>query len=913
MRKIVLGLMGILLFMSSCEKTPEEIAVSSVSLNQSSAEMIVGESVQLQVSITPSNATDKTVIWGSSKQSVATVSNSGLVMAIAEGSSTITATVGGRSASCSVVVSKRVIAVTSIELDKTEVTLVEGESITLTATVKPNDATDKTVTWSSSAPDVASINGGKITAVKPGEAAITATSGNKTASCKVVVSKKVIPVESVTLDKAEVSLVEGESITLSATVKPDDATNKTITWSSSNETVATVSEGQVTAHKVGSALIKVITEDGGKQAECKVIVKEPTKATSIALKGASFLFSAIVGDEFSISVDYKPEDAFVDIEWSVSDASIAELIGEGHSIKLRAKDYGPATLTVRDKISNLSVSEEMKARLSDFYWTESTGLTRNGCPLVEIEIGEEHQLQCRYTPDYATRVFRSDMNGFWYYEPESFLGSSHEEPNLIVSRPSFFSIDENGKIKGIKEGLAKIHVFSPTILNNAQDLYVRVVKQRVPVTGVSLPETLEMSEGDTRTITASIIPSDATNKEVTWSCSDESVVSLSDAPYPALETQKTVTALKIGTAMLSVKTNDGGYSAQCQVVVTEKRVKVDGVSLNLTSATMVPGEQLALIATVSPSNATDKTVTWLTSDASIATVTSSGTVTAKGSGTATITVKTNDGGMTATCVVKVIVPVDSVTLDRSNVSLTEGESTTLVATVRPDDATDKTVTWSSSNSSIAAVESGKVTAIKEGTATITAKAGEKTATCTITVKKKVIAVEKVSLNKSELTLNRGGEETLVATVSPGNATDKTVSWSSSDASIASVDNNGKVKALKGGTATITAKAGEKTAACKVTVIVPVESIKLNLSSQTIKVNETLQLIATITPNDATEMKVTWSSSDNKIATVSADGLVKGISDGEAVITASAGGHTADCKLTVVRSTAGGNEGIGYDE
>jgi len=165
-----------------------------------------------------------------------------------------------------------------------------------------------------------------------------------------------------------------------------------------------------------------------------------------------------------------------------------------------------------------------------------------------------------------------------------------------------------------------------------------------------------------------------------------------------------------------------------------------------------------------------------------------------------------------------VVAVSSVSLDKTSLSLTEGESATLAATVKPDNATNKTVSWSSSNASVATVDAnGKVTAVAEGTATITAKAGDKTATCTVTVKKKVVAVSSVSLDKTSLELTVGETATLVATVIPDRATEKTVSWSSSSSSVATVDASGKVTAVAKGTATITAKAGGKTAICTVTV------------------------------------------------------------------------------------------------
>ena len=247
-------------------------------------------------------------------------------------------------------------------------------------------------------------------------------------------------------------------------------------------------------------------------------------------------------------------------------------------------------------------------------------------------------------------------------------------------------------------------------------------------------------------------------------------------------------------------------------------VNVTGVTVSPTSLSLVEGESGDLTATVSPSNADNASVTWDSSDKSVATV-SNGKVTAVKAGSANITVKTVDGGFTASCAVTVaakVIDVSSVSLSKTELTLTEGDSETITATVKPDDATDKTVTWSSSDTAVATVDGGKIAAVKEGTATITAKAGEKTATCTVTVKKKVIAVESVELDKTELELTEGESQTLVATVKPDDATDKTVEWSTSDAEVATVE-AGVVTAVKEGTATITAKAGDKTATCAVTV------------------------------------------------------------------------------------------------
>jgi len=353
MKKIVLFL-GAILSICACDKQTKEaeVVVSSVALNQNSIELIIGGTSQLKATVSPSNATEKSISWASSKPSVATVSGSGLVSAIAEGSATITASCGGKSATCSVAVSKGVVAVTSVALNKTTLELTEGDSETLTATVKPDDATDKTVTWSTSDASVAMVEGGKVTAIKEGTATITAKAGDKSAECKVTVAKKVIAVTSVELNKTSLELTEGDSETLTATVKPDDATDKTVTWSTSDASVATVEGGKVTAIKEGTATITA--KAGDKSAECKVTVaKKVIAVISIELNKTSI--ELVEGDSETLTATVKPDDATdKTITWSTSDASVATV----ESGKVIAIMTGTAYITARagDKFAECKVS-----------------------------------------------------------------------------------------------------------------------------------------------------------------------------------------------------------------------------------------------------------------------------------------------------------------------------------------------------------------------------------------------------------------------------------------------------------------------------------------------------------------------------------------------------------------------------
>ena len=248
-----------------------------MTVTPSRIEIIEGESAVLSASVSPEAASDRAVAWSSSDRSVATVDKAGTVHGLRPGTATVTATAEGKSGTCAVTVKAKAVNVTGVTLDVTELTLTEGEAETLTATVKPDNADNKKVAWSSDKTDVATVDGaGRVTAVKAGEAVVTVTTedGGKTATCKVTVKAKAVGVTEVTLDRAELTLTEGEAETLTATVRPDNADNRKVTWSSDKTEVATVDgAGKVTAVKAGEAVVTVMTEDGGKTASCKVTVK----------------------------------------------------------------------------------------------------------------------------------------------------------------------------------------------------------------------------------------------------------------------------------------------------------------------------------------------------------------------------------------------------------------------------------------------------------------------------------------------------------------------------------------------------------------------------------------------------------------------------------------------------------------
>ena len=322
----------------------------------------------------------------------------------------------------------------------------------------------------------------------------------------------------------------------------------------------------------------------------------------------------------------------------------------------------------------------------------------------------------------------------------------------------------------------------------------------VTVTGVSLNKTtLTLNIGASETLTATVAPADAAHKKVTWMSGNEAVATV--------DANGKVTGVKAGEATITVTTEDGGKTASCKVTVKDAVVAVTGVTLNKSDLSLETGASETLTATVAPADATNKKVTWKSSDAAVATVDANGKVTGVKAGEATITVTTEDGGKTASCRVTVSdkeVKVTGITL--AALAIYVGESKSITATVKPDDATNKELTWKSSDTAVATVDAtGKVTGKKTGSATITATAQDGSGvsgSCTVTV---LSPVKKVTVEPANLTLGINKSYTLKATVDVQPGTDTSVTWTSSDTTIATVDATGKVTAKdKVGTLTTTA-------------------------------------------------------------------------------------------------------------
>ncbi len=421
----------------------------------------------------------------------------------------------------------------------------------------------------------------------------------------------------------------------------------------------------------------------------------------------------------------------------------------------------------------------------------------------------------------------------------------------------------------------------------------------VAVENVTIEGSASVEVNKTITLTAKVAPTNATNQTVTWSCKDNTVVSLTPNGKTVV-----VNGKKVGSTQVTAVVD--GKSATKTITVTAAPtptpvpdVKVTGVTLNKATISLVEGKTEKLVATVAPANAKVKDVTWTTSNNKAATVAADGTVKAVKAGKATITVTTKDGNKTAKCEVTVTkkkVAAKKVTLSASkNVYVVAGKSITIGAAVEPANTTDSLkFTTDSKGRKVVTLKadkknnSVKVTTKKgkTGKATITAKAGKKSAKVTVNVVKKATNATKITLNKKTLKINTGASAALQAKLTPAKATTE-VKWSVDKAGKKVVNiKNGIVTGKKAGVATITAKAGKKTAKCVVTVTKAGVKTKLKKANGTVKVKKTLKITL---KGDSKDTIASCTTSNKKIATVKVDkkkksATITGKKKGKATIT-----------------------------
>ncbi len=655
-----------------------------------------------------------------------------------------------------------------------------------------------------------------------------------------------VAVTGVSLNKTSSSLEVGKSVALVATIKPTNATNRNVVWASSNTNVATVSaSGVVTAKTAGTTIITAKTADGGKTATCTVTVTNLQgyktqykyyhytdgngnysvcggmnivlgKWTSSKREETGWLDTPLeLVSSSPTSYNHTVQDycddygcieedwvggKYVDsngVSWYREDTRI---VGKDYTVTFDANggscSTNNKTVTYNSVYGALPIPTRVGYTFAGWYTAKTDGTKITSSSIVSLTANQT--LYAHWTTNSYTITFACNGGTVSPTSKQVYFGSAYGDLPTPIKPGFTFKGWYTGQSGGTE-------VTSQTILNTAGDktLYaqwtinaytatwtvpagatITVERTSSPRAGASigvLKSGQAVYYGDVLSITY------AANAGYTLSETGKTGFTVTGNVWPehiyATVTPNTYTVTfnangGTGAPTAQVKTHDitltlsttqptrTGYAFQgwatsstgaveysagagfeenanvtLYAVWKSNTVSVTGVTLSKTAATLTDGDTLTLTATIAPSNATNKNVTWSSSNTSVATVSTNGVVTAKAAGTATITVKTSDGSKTATCTVTVkakTVSVTGVTLSKTAATLIEGDTLTLTATIAPSNATNKNVTWTSSNTSVATVNtSGVVTAKAAGTATITVKSadGGKIATCAVTVTK----------------------------------------------------------------------------------------------------------------------------------------------------------------------------------
>ncbi len=821
--------------------------IDGISLNMSNAKMYVGGTLQLVADIT-----DKTqAVWSSSNEKVATVKD-GLITAKAVGQANIIAsvTIDGvvKKAICKLLVEK---TVTKIELVPSKWTLGIGENLALVAKMTPDNTTVNLV-WKSSDEKVVKISktypdSATVTGVSGGHAVISAINEDNVVVgyCHITVRQ---PVTKIELSEYKiVADLNGRLIQLNAIVRPDNAENKEILWSSTDTSKATVDKnGLVTVKKPGTVSIIATSKDSPEvTAVCNIDILIPVN--SINLDTTEKVMN--VGDTLRLSYTMNPVDASTNsVSWTSTNPRVAAVNGTG---LVTAKAPGTAVIILKSEDGGYTS-----------YCTITVKRIAAGIKLdasaLNLKTGETYALKATLTPADSTEA----------------------KITWETSDARVATVDASGKITAKATGSAII----AAKLETGATVYCKV-NVTTPVSGLLMNFTEKtIYKGETLKLKVSVTPSNATLMDVTWTSSNNTIATVDESGE--------VTAVAGGTAIITCKTKDGGYTANCVLTVREG---VTNVSLNHQTYYLGVDKSVTLVATVSSPSATNQEIIWSTSNSKIATVNQKGKVTAKKIGNVTITAMAADGSEAeATCEIQVVKPVESVSLNSSSISLMVGQTRKLKVTVKPGDATLKAAKWTSSDPSVAIVdEEGEIIAVKAGNTTITAEALDnsgKTAICYVVVYERVASTG-VTLQDKQIVMVAGEEKVVTSVLTPATTTDK-LTWSTDNAAVARVDKNtGRITARAKGVAYITAMTDSgKTAQVEVKVI------GLNITELTLEeyTNYKHQLQV-----EGTDSKVSWSIDNPRVAEVT-NGMVSTRGVGKATITATVNGRKLTCKLTVTK-------------
>ena len=835
--------------------------IASIEVTPPSSSLALGAQLPLQaVAKAPDGkiVSAAAIIWSVKDPTIASVSTLGVVTGLALGTTQVAASANGKSGIAAITVQKTPVA--AVVVRPNHIDAAPGGHTPLTAIAYDaanNILSDRAVVWTSSNDGVATVNSsGMVTAVAPGNATITGTAEGKSDAATVTVAQGAVA--TVAVAPSPLTITVGQTSQLVATAldtNNNTVTGRPVTWTSDNTAIATVSSsGLLTAVAPGTATISATVD--GKTGTAAITVSSVPVASVVLqppganmAKGSSIQFSAVVKDANGTVVTGRV------VTWASSNTSVVIVDQSG---VVSAVGAGTATVsaTCEGVTGTAPVSVSIIAVASVTVTPSPATVTTGG------------------TVTLAAIV--KDANG-----------------NVLTGRvvawstsnPGVATVSSTGVVTGVAAGTVTI-----TATSEGKSGTSTVTVTTAPVGSVTVtpsPTTIIIGQSTTLTATVKDVNGNTVSRTVSWSSSNTAKATVTSSGV--------VTA--VDTGAVTITATAGGVSGTASVTIVP--VPVASVTVTPASATIGVGKTVQLAAVTKDANGnvlTGRTITWSTSDATVATVSSTGVVTGAGSGGKSATITATSEGKSGTSTITVTpVPVGSVTVTPAPASVIIGKTTQLTAIVKDTNGlivTDRPVTWTSSNTAIATVSpTGLVTGVALGTVTISAKAETKTGTSSVTVTPVPVASVTVQPPDDTILQNQSTTFTAVTKDADGNVlTGRAITWSSGNTSVATVNSSGTATGGAAGVATITATSEGKNGTATLHVnLAPVGSVVVSPATKTINKGQQFQLTATAKDANGVALSgrtFTWSSGNNNVATVNlSSGLVTGVNTGIVTITA----------------------------
>lgn len=466
------------------------------------------------------------------------------------------------------------------------------------------------------------------------------------------------------------------------------------------------------------------------------------------------------------------------------------------------------------------------------------------------------------------------------------------------SNESVAKVDEDGTVEPVSPGTVEIEVKDD--YGNTDHAVVTVKKDTIDLYN----KEYLLNVDDTVDVEYNLFSDTYSENDVVWATSNDAVASVENGE---------ISANDVGEAVITMTA--GSIKAQINVKVYEDSNLPTDLSVPMETVTVGVGANYNVSAAVSPEDAVDKKLNWLSNNEIVA-LAANGVIIGKTPGSAVVSVTTVNG-IKKDINVNVVsekIQVESISLDNNRLDLKVGETKKFSYNVNPENASNKSIKIDYDKNIISVNSDGEVTGVKVGNTQlkITSDNG-KVATLDIVVTTDVVKISALKLNNTNLELSKGDLGKLVAAVNPSNATERNLVWDSSNKNIVAVDMTGNLKAIGVGKATITVSAKDNAsvkATCAVTVkekIIKVTKVALNKTSVGMKVSTVTKLTATVSPNNASNKTVRWSSSDPKVVTVDNSGNLKAIAPGKAVVavvSSSDSNVSAKASIVVQKLTGG---------